>query len=65
MSNLGKLGISGKLVMSIFQWYKSCIVLNFGYVTVGFGIRPVGVISLLAIRFLVLILGNLGMLLMS
>jgi hypothetical protein len=62
MSDLGKLGISRNLAMSTFQWHKSCIVLSSGCKTAGFGIRAVGVISLLAVYFPVLILGNSGML---
>jgi hypothetical protein len=65
MSDLGKLGISGKLVMSTFPWHKSCIILSSGCETAGFGIRAAGEVSLLAVRFPVLILGNSGMLLTS
>jgi hypothetical protein len=39
MLDLGKLGISGKLAMSTFQWHKSCIILSSDCETVGFGIR--------------------------
>jgi uncharacterized membrane protein len=65
MSDLGKLGISRKLVMSIFPWHKSCVILSFGCNTVGFRIGAVGEVSLLAVRFPVLILGNSSMLLTS
>jgi hypothetical protein len=63
MSDLGKLGIYGKLVMSTLPWHKSCIILSSGCDTTGFKIRAAGEISLLAICFPVLILGNSGMLL--
>ena len=65
MFNLGKLGISGKLVMSTFPWNKSCVILSSGCEIVGFRIKAAGEVSLLAVRFQVLILGNSGMLLMS
>ena len=65
MSDLGKLDFSGNLAMSTFQWHKSCIILSSSCETVGFGIRAARVISLLVVRFLVLILGNSGMLLTS
>jgi hypothetical protein len=65
MSVLGKLGISGKLVMSTFLWPKSCVILSFVYETAGFGIMAAGEVSLLAVRFPVLILGNSDMLLTS
>ena len=65
MSNLDKLGISEKLVISTFPWHKSCIILSSGCETVGFGIRAAREISLLAVGFLVLILGNSSMLLSS
>ena len=61
MSDLGKIGISENLAMSTFQWHKSCIILSSGCEIVGFGIRAAIVISLLAIHFPVLILGNSGM----
>ncbi len=63
MSDLGKLGIYGKLVKSTLPWHKSCIILSSGCDTTGFKIRAAGEISLLAICFPVLILGNSGMLL--
>ena len=63
MSDFGKLGISGNLEMSIFQWHKSRIILSSGCEIASFGIRAAGVISLLTDRFPVLILDNLGMLL--
>jgi hypothetical protein len=65
MSVLGKLGISRKLVMSTFPLHKSCVILSSEYETTGFGIRAAGEVSLLAVRFPVLILGSSGMLLMS
>jgi hypothetical protein len=65
MSDLSKLGISGNLVMSTFPWHKSYVILSSSYETTGFGIRAAEEISLLAVRFLVLILGNSGMLLSS
>jgi hypothetical protein len=65
MSDLGKLGISGKLAMSTFQWNKSCIIMISGCETTGFKIRVAEVIYLLAVHFSVLILGNSGMLLTS
>ena len=65
MLDLVELGISGKLATSTFQWHKSRIILSFGCEIEGFGIRFIGVISLLAVRFSVLILGNSRMLLMS
>ena len=65
MSDLGKLGIFEKLVMSTFLCHKSCVILSSSCKIVGFGIRATGEISLLTVRFPVLILGNSGMLLMS
>ena len=65
MSDLGKLGISRKLVMSTFPLHKSCVILSSRCETVGFVIRAAGEVSLLAISFLVLILGISGMILTS
>jgi hypothetical protein len=65
MSDLDKLSISGKLAMSNFQWHKSCIILSSGFKTACFRIWAARVISLLAVCFPVLILGNSGMLLTS
>ncbi len=65
MSDLGKLGISGNLVMSYFPWYKSCVIQSSSCEIASFGIRATREISLLAVRFPVLILRNSGMLLMS
>ena len=65
MSDLGKLGIYGNLAMSTFQWHKSCIIRISGCETTGFGIRAAREVSLLAVRFPMLILGNSGMLLTS
>uniref|UniRef100_A0A2N9H9F2 Uncharacterized protein n=1 Tax=Fagus sylvatica TaxID=28930 RepID=A0A2N9H9F2_FAGSY len=65
ISDLGKLGISGKLAMSTFQWHKYHIILSFDCETEGFGITAAGEISLLAVHFPVLILNNSRMLLMS
>ena len=63
--DLGKLGISRKLVMSTFSWNKSCVNLSFDFGTTGFGIGAAGEVSLLAVCFPVLILGNSDMLLTS
>jgi hypothetical protein len=65
MLDLGKLGIYGKLVMSTYPWNKSCVILSSSYEIAGFKIGTVGEVSLLAVRFPVLILGNSSMLLMS
>ena len=65
MSELGKLSISVKPVMSTFRWHKSCIILGFDYETASFGIRAAGVIYFLVVHFPVLVLGNSGMLLTS
>jgi hypothetical protein len=65
MSDLGKLGISGKLVMSTFQLHKSHIILSSSYEIANFRIRAAREISLLAVHFSMLILGNSGMLLTS
>ena len=65
MLDLGKFDFSRKLVTSTFQWHKSCIILSYDCETKGFGIWASRVISLLAVYFPVLILGNSGMLLMS
>jgi hypothetical protein len=62
MSDLSKLSIFEKLMMSTFQWNKSCIILNSGYKTAGFRIGAAGEVSLLAVRFPVLILSNSGIL---
>ena len=51
MSDFGKLGISGKLVISTFTWHKSCVILSSGYETAGFGIRAAEEVSLLVVRF--------------
>ena len=65
MSDLGKLDISKKLVMSTFPWHKSCIILYSSCEIAVFRIGAAGKVSLLAVRFPVLILGNSGMLLTS
>ena len=65
MSDLGKLGIFKNSVMFTFQWHKSCIILSSGCETAGFGIQVAGEISLLAVHFPVLFLGDSSMLLMS
>jgi hypothetical protein len=65
MLDLGKLGIYGKLVMSTYPWNKSCVILSSSYEIAGFEIGTVEEVSLLAVRFPVLILGNSSMLLMS
>jgi hypothetical protein len=65
MSDLGKLGISRKLAMSTFQRHKYCIILSSSYEIAGFEIRATREISLLAVRFSVLILGHSGMILTS
>ena len=65
MSDLGIFHISKKLMTPTFQWHKSCNVLSSGDETSGFEIRAGGVISLLAVRFPMKILGNSRMLLMN
>jgi hypothetical protein len=65
MSNLTKLGISGMFVMSTFPWHKSCVILSSGCKTAGFRIGVAGEVSLLAVCFPMLILGNSDMLWMS
>ena len=42
MSDLGKLGISGKLAKYTFPWHKSCVILSSRCEIMGFGIRDVG-----------------------
>ena len=65
MSDLGELGIYRRISTCTFQWHKSCTILSFGCETASFGMRVVGVISLLVVRFPVLILGNSRVLLTS
>ena len=55
---LGKLGISGKVVISTFPWHKSYVILTSGCKAAGFGIGAARDVSLLTVRFSVLILGN-------
>ena len=65
MLDLEKLGIFGNLATSNFLRQKSCIILSSGRETVGFDIKADRVISLLAVYFPMLILGNSRMLLTS
>ena len=65
MLDLGKLGISRKLVMSTFPWHKSYVIMSSSCETVGFGIGAAREVSLLADHFPVLILGNSSMLFSS
>ena len=52
-----------KLAMPTFKWHKYCIILSSSCETAGYRIRVAEGISLLAVYFPILTLGNSGMLL--